>query len=281
MFDKCIKMKRNSNNYDYIYNDALIIAIDIAGRCLEYDKLNKYINLYIERLKNKRYHLDYDSILLSRKVIKKILNGFLNKYLDVTINDIQKYKNNIENGIDIRFNKGRQNIYSTFPLKKIVENINLLEIDLQTKTSTFNPEIYEGYIINIEKKINKKVPEDYKEFLKISNNLGKIQTTINPELLMDKIKKRKSAYFNFLLNQINEENNDNLTMENLILISDPYDEREIWLWLILSEKSIDCKVLELQMWNDLPKIYTSFREYLETSLQGLTWKKKYKDFEIN
>lgn len=98
---------------------------------------------------------------------------------------------------------------------------------------------------------------------------------------MDKIKKRKSAYFNFLLNQINEENNDNLTMENLILISDPYDEREIWLWLILSEKSIDCKVLELQMWNDLPKIYTSFREYLETSLQGLTWKKKYKDFEIN
>jgi hypothetical protein len=264
----------------YEFATATVMAAEIAAKEGNEDLAIKMCALWAE--KYPEFYLNYNFSLMaqSRHVAPFLLRGCLANALKLDKQKSKTLTQKIIEAIEKRMTLGRSLIYGDLTWKKLLRKLCVL-------TMTCDPEFFSdeekktnwlGYtkasskaILNTEKWLNVRLPDDYKAFLAVTNGFATFSNISPPLLPIERIDLYKNLENNVLYNivksypdieNVNKKASIEPFTERAILISKiPHEEI---IWLIPPDKD----TVNWQTWSFSAKNpgeirYQSFRHYIE------------------
>lgn len=227
-----------------------------------------------------KYSENYNlaSLMCNRATAQYLLNGVLTAVFNLTSDQCREESKQIINALEERFTKGRSLVYAHLNWEELLEKISSIAIEQRTidiprralaKKSLTSKPSSETAIVVIERKLNFRLPDDYRSFLFTSNGFPAFSSTGVTLLPIEDV--------DFLLN-VDEELIDAWAMgfyegdpliarlRSAIIIGGIDEEQQLFL-IPLSDNKWECWFFSA--WGGGETIYPSFRYYMEAELQRL------------
>lgn len=295
-----LKTELEALNYFLLYFDnavekppyqvcqALSLATELASR-------NSKEDIAIDLLKkwaNKFGKYPYDSAVTligcNRHVAPLLIKGIIADELGLTEENCKVFVDEAIAAIKYRMKNGLSLVYGDLDWNQLLQKLSILSInkepdeytELQRKNKWIGSEPATLQAINsIEKKLNLQLPDDYKDFLKVSNGFSRFPL-VNPSLApIEKVDYLKDVYMNIygdtnmfeIIQGYPDRNGDGdiaPLIEKAIAISSIPDEQEVWL-ISSVEKGKDGECWFFAAWFPGERRYKSFRYFIEEQIQQL------------
>lgn len=263
---------------------AASLAAELAAKNEKQD-----IAIDMAKLWAVNYHdnwLSYSIPLMScnRHVAPLLLKGVIAKELKLDEKLCKEFVNDAIDAMEGRINKGASLVYGELSWQEILEKLSALSI--KTEPDMFTPEQKTNKWIGkepasvqaieeAEKRLGLKLPDDYKEFLKVSNGFPEFPL-VNPVLasaeeinfLVEAYKVYENGILDITKDYPDEEKGTiGEYVERGIAISRFPAEQEVWL--IPSEDGNEWECWFFASWIPGEDRYKSFRHYIEAKIQQL------------
>lgn len=229
----------------------------------------------------------YLSILATgRHLAPLLLQKIIASELELTDTIVKEYLAEILTTLNNRMSKGRTLVYGDLSWKELLERISKEAIRVQ-RAGAFEPQVYQsgwiGYpgatqtaIEAAETRLGVTLPQDYKDFLAVTNGIRPF-STVDPTLLpVEQIDYLKNVYdswtLDLILDYAHNEDTDEIYQEkinNTIIISKYNEEQELWLVPQNKEKTL-WETWFYAFWVPGMEPYPSFRFKIEQDLETIS-----------
>jgi len=268
---------QSTSGFDYCVLASRATLLSLENDLVEVGK--KFIHIW-----GVGYMLDYNYMVgyltRNRKSSALLLEGILDPTFELTNEKCQFEYGELSAALKKRKEKGRTLIYGDLSWQKLLENISVLAIKddpalyagpMTTSNWLGNDPALEDDILTTERRIGMKLPEDYREFLKVSNGFTSHSNIYSALLPVEKI-----DWLSVLEKDLVDIVEESIEMEKekyhgltkkCLLVGGLFEEEQVLLFPT-SDSSWECWSLVVpggcgETW------YPGFRYYIESRLYFL------------
>lgn len=272
-------------NYEFCNFNSL--AAELAAKNNMVDVAIKFAKLWANNYHQHYLGYSFAKMATNRHVAPLLLKGIIADDLKLSQKKCYLFVQEAITAIGERMSKGKTLVYGELTWKEIIRKLSTLSInnDPELFDEKQKKENWIGLapatkkeIDTTEKRLKVKLPDDYKEFLLVSNGLPKFPI-INPSLVtISDVDLLKTKYINTfgddnifsIIKEYGDKEKETIAeyVERAIAISKIPDEQEIWL-IPPTEEDTDWQTWYFASWAAGEDRFTSFRNFIEEQIQRL------------
>jgi SMI1 / KNR4 family (SUKH-1) len=268
----------------YYSEDGLALGAELAARNGQLNVAIRFAKSYAGKSLSGHLPVDLCSLAASRHVAPLLLQKILSPELELSDQVVRDYVAELLKVLDMRIKQGRSLVYGHLSWKELLQKLSeaAIEIDDQSiNDQNVRQSGWLGYqgatkeeIRQAEERLGATLPNNYKEFLTVTNGFGRVSVISGVLLPVAEIDYLKNVHdrfsFDLLLGYPQEDGEDEAYREklnNAILISQYHDEQEIWL-IPEDPAKTRWQTWFFAAWMPGETRYPGFRHYMEDQLQG-------------
>ncbi|KAJ4302685.1 ribosome-recycling factor [Kalmusia sp. IMI 367209] len=174
---------------------TLDLVLDVESHSASVDPAPSSKDILDEISKHMNANMRIQKLAESRRAWGILKDGALGKALNLDDDKVHAFVHQVENVLDERFRDGRM-VPQDMPMRKLLEQIehngfhlpdpeDHAPLDPEFEKTFFRKPVAASEITDVEKRLAVDLPDDYKEFLKVSNGFGPLYNGVifNPPLL--------------------------------------------------------------------------------------------------
>jgi hypothetical protein len=268
LFDKCIE-----SGQDYATRPAFYLAAKAGFE----KKADKYLSVFGKEYLNHPTSYTLSELMRDRSAATILLRGSLAPVFEITKEHCLTETKQIKEALEQRISQGRSLVYGNLSWKELLKEMSVLAVEQNTYefTEEQREKKWLGYkganeeqIKDAEKRLGVLLPNDYKEFLKVSNGfdcLSNINLTIMPVEKIDYLRTLDAQLVNIWTSDP-DRNEFNHQFSSSILIGG-YQEEQQLLLVPVSNDEWECWFFAV--WSPGETKYPNFRFYMEEVMTRL------------
>lgn len=281
------ELNRESPIANYEFCDYSSLAAELAAKNNKTDVAIKFAKLWAGNYHERYLGYSFAKMATNRHVAPLLLKGILADELKLSQKKCSVFLQEAIIVINERMIKGDTLVYGKLTWTEIIKKLSILSIkndpdlfnEKQKKEKWIGlPPATKKSITESEKRLGIKLPNDYKEFLLVSNGLPEFPI-INPPIIpidgIDLLKKRyvkiygDDNIFTIIKDYYDEEEGTIAGyVDKAIAISKLPAEQEIWL-IPPMKKNKGWETWYFASWRPGEERFKSFREFIESGIQRL------------
>jgi hypothetical protein len=263
----------------YYPSDGLALGAELAARNGERGIAIQFAKLWAREAVQNPLSCNFPLLACSRHVAPLLLEGIVGGELGLSDGYVEAFLAEALTALDNRMAQGRTLVYGNLTWNELIQEISGEAIRMEGENVYDEAVCKSGWIgfkgandaeiAHASEKLGIRLPEDYKDFLKITNGIRAFPLG-NPPLLpvgqIDYLASVIEPYFFDIVLGVHTGQEQSLRLA--VLISNYPDEQLVWL-VPLNKEGTEWETWVYESWMPGSQIYPGFRFYIEDALSGM------------